>query len=326
MADQSKAGAAGIVAPKDETMPNKSDAEQAIRKIVGKVFDPGVQAYLEKKHIGGVSGKKGTRYEDLVATAKMAQLVSAYLRKPAGKWPVIEEQAYAFVDDVITREAKKTRYYQCKDVESLSWGAGTHPIEEDFRKQLQLCDACNEPNPSVRLVVSKKSLARGLKKGLPASLQKRAKVEHFPASPTVNQLIFKNKALRKWLRSLARKAHAPQDDLEVAFKALLSAWIHLDGASNLYDLVTVARKQSPQVIRAFPVKKVSAPPRFVQALAGIPDLTYDLDRGFFSWNYAKKGMSGILPEDCDSEEFKRFVERVVKTPPTTFEDFWAQLP
>ena len=310
-------------------MPKKPITQHAMRKIVGVVFDADTQAYLERKHTGGVSGKKGTRYEDLVATAKMAKLASDYLRKPASKWPLIEEQAYAFVDDVITKEAKKTRYYQCKNVKSLSWGGGTRPIKDDFRKQLQLCDACNEPNPSVRLVVSKKSLARGLKKRLPASLQKRASVEHFPASSTVNQLIFKNKALRKWLRSLARKAHATQDDLEVAFKALLSAWIHLDGASNLYDLVTVARKQSPQVIRAFPVKKVSkvsAPPRFVQALAGIPDLTYDLDRGFFSWNYAKKGMSGILPEDCDSEEFKRFVERVVKTPPTTFEDFWAQLP
>lgn len=298
-------------------------------EIAKQLFDSATIDYMERKHRGGISGKKGTRYEDRFAAAKVAQLASRYLGHAPADWPTVKEQVHAaFVDDVVVCETDTTAHHQCKDVKSISWSGGDHPICVDFEKQLELCEAANDPNPVMHLVVSDVHNADALRAALPHALVGKTEVNHFPAIASVNALIQDHDELKSWLSLLTRVEEPSLDEMEVAFKAILSAWIHLKDEGSLFDLMVSAGKQSPRLLRAFPSSGVpgSIPPELIDALAGVPGLKYDVKRGVFEWYDPSMRTRAIFPEDCESEEFKRFVRRIAKNPPACFEDLWEAWP
>lgn len=293
--------------------------------VIGRLFDARTVAYVQKKHEGGTSGKKGTRYEDFFATARIAEILAAHVQDH-GPLPTVEEQALGFVDDLVVAETATTKYFQCKNSATVSWSSGDHPIEVDFENQIILARELGKPDPKVELVVSDSARAEKLGGEIPKAIETSTTVRHFPYAERVNQLVFSNESLRETLSKLTRMEAPEIDDLEAAFSALLLCWVKVSGKCTLEELVKSAREQSPQLLRVLPINEESQglSEDFVNALAAIPGFSYSVKRGFFSW--AAEGFLETLRCDCKSEAFERFMRRVIQAKPRHFDDFWEQLP
>lgn len=293
--------------------------------LIEKLFGEAGLKYLRNKHTGGTSGKKGTRYEDHFATSKIVEALADHVQNGTAL-PIIEEQALGFVDDLIVADSLTTKYYQCKNSASVSWTGGAHPIGEDFKCQIGLATALQKPSPLVELVVADAETAGTLAGKIPADIASCTSVLHFPYFGGVNQLILAYEPLREQLAALTRKEQPDLDDLEGVFSALLLAWIKVIGACPVDAIAGSARKQSPQLLRAIPVTDGMEYLRqdFIDALVGVPELSYSVKRGFFSW--AAEGCSETFTCECASEEFARFQQRVVQAEPSNFDDFWDLLP
>ncbi|KVE90630.1 hypothetical protein WJ01_01200 [Burkholderia vietnamiensis] len=293
--------------------------------LVERLFGPSGLTYLRNKHRGGMNGKKGTRYEDQFAAFKIAEILADHVQN-GGPLPVIEEQAFGFVDDLAVASVGSTKYYQCKNSGSVSWTGGDHPIATDFECQIALASALQKPAPTARLVVADSSVAQTLTEKIPVGISGYSSVEYFPSPGTINQLVLTHAPLRETLSALTRVENPEFDELEATFSALLLAWVRVVGGSPVQDIVQSARKQSPQLLRVFPLTdgKEFLQQEFLDALAGIPDLRYSVKRGFFSW--AAEGVSVTLDRDCSSEEFGRFQQRVIQAKPKNIDDFWDLMP
>lgn len=293
--------------------------------LVRRLFGPAGLKYLQNKNRGGMSGKKGTRYEDQFAAFKIAHFLAEHVQH-GDPLPVIEEQAYGFVDDLAVVSVASTQYYQCKNSDSVSWTSGEHPIETDFKCQLDLAKALQKPDPTVQLVVADPRNARKLTDKIPADIAAHASVDYFPFPGSVNQLVMAHAPLRDKLAALTRVENPEFDEMEAAFSALLLAWVRVVGGSSIDNILQSARKQSPQLLRVFPPTdgEEFLQPGFVDALAGVPGLLYSVKRGFFSWTAA--GISVTFDRDCTGEEFGRFQQRVIHAQPKNFHDFWDLMP
>ncbi|WP_158014512.1 hypothetical protein [Ralstonia solanacearum] len=293
--------------------------------LIERLFGQAKAEYVCNKHTGGVSGKKGTRYEDLFATFTIASILADHVSQ-GGDLPVIEEQALGFVDDLAVAHAKWTKYTQCKNSESVSWHSGTHPISTDFKCQLDLAAALQKPNPAVELVVANQSTAAKLAGEIPPDIAASTTVTHFPYLGGFNRLVMEYEPVRDKLAALTRTEDPTLDELGSAFGALMIAWIGVTGVCSIEGIMQAARQQSPQLLRSYPWTSGEQflRPELNAALAGVSDLLYTVKRGFFSW--ACEGCSGTLTCECDSEEFSRFQQRVIQAKPKHFDDFWSLLP
>lgn len=293
--------------------------------LIEKLFGADALTYLKNKHRGGVSGKKGTRYEDQFATFKVAESIASHVEhgKPL---PFAEEQAFGFVDDLALAFTDATKYYQCKNSSSVSWTAGDHPICVDFKCQAELANALQKPSPQTHLVVSDTEKAQALLSAVPTEIEAHSSVEYFPYFGSVNRLVLEHAPLRKAMAALTRTEHPSDDDLASAFGALLLSWILVVGGCAVEDILQSARQRSPQLLRVFPLTDgtESLQQEFLDALAAVPNLHYSVKRGFFSC--AAEGLSVTLDRDCASEEFLRFQRRVIQEKPRNFDDFWDLLP
>ncbi|MCE4543270.1 MULTISPECIES: hypothetical protein [unclassified Caballeronia] len=293
--------------------------------LVMRLFGEAGLKYLQNKHRGGTNGKKGTRYEDQFAAFKIAEILAEHVEHPE-PLPVIEEQAFGFVDDLAIASQRATKYYQCKNSDSVSWTGGDHPIETDFKSQVDLASALQKPAPAVQLVVADSDLAAKLGGKIPAQISEHSSVEFFPFFGSVNQLVLSHPPLREKLAALTRVENPKDDELEATFSALLLAWVRVLGGSSVEEIVQSARKQSPQLLRVFPLTDgvEFLQQAFKDALARIPGLSYSVKRGFFSWN--ADGVSVTLERDCASEEFGRFQQRVINAKPNDIDAFWDLMP
>jgi hypothetical protein len=305
---------------------NPNDAPPALDDaLIERLFGAAGLKYLANKHRGGTNGKKGTRYEDQFATSKIVETLAEYVQH-GGELPVIEEQAYGFVDDLAIAAAAWTKYYQCKNSDSVSWTSGDHPLASDFKCQIDLANALQKPDPTVQLVVSDAGVAEKLAGKIPEEISASSSVEHFPFVGSVNQLVLAHDSLREKLAALTRVENPQLDELEATFSSLLLGWVRVVGSSSVEDLVKSARKQSPQLLRVFPLTDGNEflQQEFLDILARIPDLHYSVKRGFLSWT--AEGVSVTLDRDCGSEEFSRFQQRVIHAKPKNFDDLWDLMP
>src|SRR5690606_901874 len=117
-------------------------------------FGEKARKYAANKHRGGVNGKKGSRYEDFYMAFKAAEWAARCFRHLIPAWPRLRGQIVGFVDDFAIDLAENTEYYQLKNVGSLTWDGGDHPLVEDFARQYKLAVHLGEPSPTTNLVVS----------------------------------------------------------------------------------------------------------------------------------------------------------------------------
>lgn len=291
-----------------------------IRQAVANCLGAEHVSYLANKVRGGDSGRKGTRYEDFFAASKVAELSSAKLAG-AAEWPRVQEQVEAFVDDLLIKTASSTKYFQLKNVQSIGWTSGDHPLEEDFRAQKVLCDHLQEPSPSTTLVISNVNLLQSLS-AVPPSVAAHSSVEFFPyADGHANRLVKEHQPLRAALKSLSRSANVTDDVLEGVFGVLIIGMMKQNGAEvSVEDVINAARSVSPGFVRLFPDQLVGfkLDDDFVAVLARINGFVYGTERGFFEWSYFDT--SGVSSTNCLTREFNNFQRLVVSANPTTFEE------
>lgn len=99
-----------------------------------------------------------------------------------------------------------------------------------------------------------------------------------------------------------------------------------EDTADLGQMVTFLRKRpSFRVYRPLPDPIHPQWDRFLAILAGIPGLECHYDRGYLEWFLPPRD-SGLLEPPCDTDGFRRFVDRVLEVRPATFEAFEGLLP
>jgi hypothetical protein len=84
------------------------------------------------------------------------------------------------------------------------------------------------------------------------------------------------------------------------------------------QLLQAAQQCSPSYIRAF-IDLEETDQEFLKILSKIPNFTYNFAKGFFHWQYASLD-EGDIPCRIDTEQFRRFRDRVKQMKPATFEE------
>lgn len=287
--------------------------------------------YLANKHRGGQNGRKGTIYEDWFAAFKLAQ--AFYDRVVLGDVGprFFEAQAVGFVDDFVIYKPDATDFYQLKNVEGLSWGAGAHPLETDFSMQIELSVAQGHPLPTTNLVCSKQDLADVMSETMPQVIAGHSRVHHFEYddSEATYRMLLSNASLRDAVSTISRDTTGDIASLGVTLDILLATWRSLGvGIHTIEDVIQGCRERQPAAFRleeSDAVLKAGLDPRFVRILDGIPNLSYDIVRGYF--NYRVVAASGFEVSKgsptycCTSSDFRHFCGRVVAQSPTTVDDF-----
>ena len=298
----------------------------AVGTLIAQAFGNDVYTYAVNKQRGGDSGKKGSRYEDFFLAYKAAKIAVENLDKPC-PWPHLQGQIFGFVDDAVVRTPTETEYSQLKNVESISWSSGKHPLEKDFYYQYSLAVQMGDASPRTQLVVSNKDLKDKLKASMPNAISAHTQVLHFPyGDGSKNRLLLESVELQDLLRPLSKKPNPSLADLESVFGVLIIATFNEPDGGTVDSLLRAANLEHPYQLRLLDVVdlKQIVHVEFEGLLAAISGLSYSFDKGFFSWSGF--GMSQTMHTDCTSEEFGRFQRRIVQHKPQTFDDFEELLP
>lgn len=280
------------------------------------------------KHRGGRNGQKGACYEDFFAALKLAELLVQHIDAPPVDPPMMQQQAEAFVDDlqVTQPDAQEHHYYQCKNVASLSWGQGCGSVAGDFEAQARVSSYMGQGQFTTCLVVPDPGLRHLLTQTMPSTITSHSEVQVFPyADGSLNRMVLEHPSIRDVLEKLA-PSDAASDDVLVHILLVLGAAItKMSGAGDMLALLGHAQAVSPGMIRLMPwqMDGFALDPDFRAVLDRIEGLEYAVSRGFFHWKAL--GSSGMYPADCRSEEFSRFVRRVIRVSPRDFDAFEEQL-
>lgn len=296
-----------------------------LKNAVTTCLGPDWATYVANKRQGGNNGQKGVRYEDFFATHRLAEELCASLDTTGTPMPFFELQAEAIVDDLVVRWGQsQTTYYQCKNVQAVSWNSGTgeHSLQSDFNAQVVLSAYLEQPNVRTTLVVPTQTLSNNLQSSCPAAIANHTDVLYFPyCDGKMNRLVHENSAVLSSLTQLARVDNPTNDELANVFGALLHGITINNGQGTCGDLLASAQSLSPHLIRLMPdqVSAFNLLDGFDGVLAKIDGLKYRLSKGFFHWEAF--GTSGVFPQNCLSQEFERFQRRVVQQMPVTFDEF-----
>lgn len=282
--------------------------------------------YAQNKQRGGANGKKGPQYENYFIAYKVAEIVCQRLDGTIVDWPFLGGQTRGFVDDVVVSSAKANDYYQLKNVATISWTAGTHPIATDFSYQYAVANYEKQANPATHLVVANTAQQAAMHASMPADIAPYSTVSYFPYSDSVNRLILENESLHPVLGKLSKSVSPSADELTGVLGVLLMGCMnHPDGA-GVDAILKSANTYHPNQIRVVGLtdEPVQLRTHFKTILAGIAGLTYDVSKGFFSWSAF--GTTGVFGFSCDDQQFVQFQENVERVQPTTFDGFEELLP
>jgi hypothetical protein len=302
--------------------------EQLIRDLLG---DDSL-SYLRRKHVGGASGAKGVRYEDVFAAVQIAE--SARLKGAnCGEVTLEAQAALHFIDDLVVSDAGTSRrsYFQLKNTANLSWNAGKHPIAEDCAYQGRLCQAKGEIASECIVVTAEKQVAEQLAELIPAEIRSFTRVQWFPweESPTL--------LCERWLPEFSALAWLSKhetptfQDVADVLGILLGQWVMLGGPVTALDVINAARHTSPTLIRPLVSNEEAMhilSEDFKMVLAGIENFSYSIVKGFFSWKFMHPNgtvTSGVLSYDCLSDQFRALQSRLLRLAHLTFESMEDQL-
>lgn len=302
-------------------------------RLVADLFGDQAVDYLRHKHTGGGNGAKGTRYEDLFAVSLIADCARA-LNGVCGRMHFESQASMHFVDDLITvdQQSQVQHCHQLKNSSNVVWGTGERCIRTDFERQLELSRANGYASVELVLVVSDQDSAEKLAAKIPAELAATTKVLWFPweEAPTKLCEIWPDK-----LRGLAWLSRHANPDFQRVAEVLCvmgAAWVACGCRASASDMIAQARSLSPQLIRPLVSDaEIMACVRgdFQETLAKIDNFSYSIVKGFFTWEFFHPNggaTRGIFPEDCLSDQFRKFQERVVRRAPATPDEIEEELP
>lgn len=276
------------------------------------------------RDIGGANNRKGNRFEDAFAVARLLELAPLVFE---GKSTVrIKEQAGCPVDDLLICESARRHYYQLKDDQTITWGRENGKLTTLFVTQKAECEARKEEF-SLGLVVSEDHRKDSLDANMPASLTGAVTVVHFQRLRRPSELS-RRSHLQPALKAITARREPGPSDLEQVATGFYLAWVECEldhqGFANLGDMIAWLHGQPMQVRRPVPTPPHPKWNQFESILSHINGLEWHVDRGYFEW-FLRPTDSGLSAR-CDSPSFRSFVDRVLATPPTTFGEFEGLLP
>jgi hypothetical protein len=302
-------------------------AHSDISDAIAACFGASAVDYISNKARGGTSGKKGSEFEQQFTTAKVVELINDQLRSFNGEWPILEEQAFGFVDDLVIRTPAAAHYHQLKNTKSLSWQAGVHPLVTDFTCQVALCRHLKVAPAKTTLVVSSQELCKTMHDTIPSEIAPHSTVEFFPyVGPSMNKLVLEYTPLRQALSQLTPTNRPKDDELEAAFGALMIGTKSAQGPVSVQTIVNTAQRLYAPALRLFPwdVAEFKLEDQFVKVLEKIHGLVYGVERGFFHWEAF--GMSGVLQYNCLDAKFTKFQSLVIANSPSHYDELEKLLP
>ncbi|PTU67161.1 hypothetical protein DB032_20630 [Chromobacterium sp. Panama] len=291
-----------------------------------------IASYLANKHRGGQNGRKGTVFEDWYAAYHLAKQIYLHIVEGNAESVCFEGQCVAFVDDLAVYRVESTEFYQLKNAGALSWLSGDHPLSEDFRMQVILSKAVNQPDPVTMLVCSDDAVAEQMEGSVPDSIEAHTQVEHFPydASESTYAALTCNSLLRDAIARISRHdgVEATVSNIGNTFDILLGAWRSLGvGRHSIESVINSCMESQPAAFRlAVSDEEIRArlPVEFADVLDSVPGLSYGIVRGYFVWSYStasgRKLSSGSPRYSCCDREFEHFCDRVLERRPSTIDE------
>ena len=272
------------------------------------------KSYLKNKHRGGESSSRGNRYEDFFATYKIACLLNEYLSQNKDLESVdLSSQVIQFVDDLFINYSyiKKHEFFQIKDVKSLFWNSGDHPLEEDFFLQKRL-EIKNGIAFDLYLVVSRKDVYESMKANIPQKIMDKIDVLYFPNEKSLSKQIYNNNELYQQYSSLSGFSSPHMDEVVSIATTILGIWCASDQEkitlNNIYKLFL---KKSVNIKSRI---EITIPEIIAETFNRISGLKYKMEGEALSWQFEND--SGVIYKD----KFDIFVEELLKVEPESFEE------
>lgn len=294
--------------------------DETIRLACGPV---GLE-YLGNKHRGGVSGQKGTRYEDYYAVYRFAEFAGESYTEAGGlngnESLEFLSQVKCFVDDLVIRGGRLSgeQFYQLRNVQDLSWGSGGKSLAWNFENQKTLsmqagydCNCC--------VVVPDEELRATLAEGMPSKLAKFSEVQYFPWLETLDRYIRSWPEFYEAIASLSAYEQPTYEKCLPVARGLLAAWV--DAGANPVRMENVLRELQSTSSYVRPIEgERQLSDEFVEALAQVENFVWWQERGYFHWRSADGLDSGTLTYNCHTPRFELFIAWVTNNGPTSLDD------
>jgi len=294
------------------------------KNTIAELFGPKEVDRIQARHTGGVSGQKGTRFEDFFAVFKLVEELSFCYRNGSTRYKnvrraIVRAQVFAMIDDVAVevRKPRIAEHYQLKNARQVSWGSGRNSLAEAFLQQKRLCNKVKVKS-RLYLVVPNQALRTRLQNSASSGLSKCATVAVFPFG-SIPLLVQMHKPLRKALIKLSpfRKASVENDKLLSLAKFVCGHWFAANNKLSINDLAMAMEKEAGAFCR--PMKGTRPMPSDIdKLLSRIPRFKWKLHKGFLFWSYGKTD-SGRYPHHCWTREFDRLLARIQQHRPDSFE-------
>ena len=285
---------------------------------IRELFGNEVLKYLQDKNRGGISGEKGSTYENFYAIYQIALLAQEVIE--TNREINFSSQIFVFVDDLIIDRKGNTplQHYQLKNSTSVSWGSGLKSISDDFSKQQALNQAVSRDS-ELHLVVSNLELRDKLNDSLPEAIKSFSQVLYFPYESDLMRVIAQQLDFHAAIEYLCAFENPDPDKVECVAMVLLGAWASSDKSGvSILEVLKKAQGVTPSFIRSFS-QEWQLDREVENILSRVEDLSYNLAKGFLHWKYRDGLEEGTLTYSIDTERFMRFQKLIKKYKPTTFE-------
>lgn len=279
--------------------------------------------HVQRKNRGGVSNEKGNTYENLFAVYQIAHYAQQVIENQIEI--KFHAQILAFVDDLIidSSQLNLLSHFQLKNSTRISWE--TDKIAEDFRQQYHLNQSTKQRESQLYLVVSDQGTKTRREADIPADIKPYTQVFYFPYTDNPTKLIEQQPDFNQAIRYLCAFENPEPDKLEAVANVILGAWVSSDKSEvRVIHILTSAQQCNPSYIRSF-LPPQDLDPEVKDILDRIELFTYNLDKGFFHWEYAEGLDSGTFPHSIETQQFRRFQDWIKQNQPATFDEIESLL-
>ena len=282
---------------------------------------------IKSQYRGGVSGAKGSQYEDVYATWRLINAMERYLATGLGA--SVQRQALCAVDDVVYEDTGTEEYCQLKTSPATAWTAEGGKLEAQFALQQRLCQNAPTLKPFVlRLVTPDERRRTLLEDGLPVSLSETTRVDYFQGFENLSELWTVGGACYELLTDLCAFEGDSPSRRENIFFVFFDVIQKAPAATpcSLNQVIEEVMQQRPTC--ALRLRDFALPEKWPQAvsiLRGIANLNVDIIGGICHYVYEE----GFLEEGdigrTGTERLERFLDRVIEREPETFDEFQSLL-
>jgi hypothetical protein len=271
---------------------------------------------LRRRHVGGVSASEGFDYQRSWAVLQFALIASGSAEGTVGL------EALCPVDDVVVTHKRRHAHHQVK-LGSVTWTGNSGKLADEFRLQKKLMRA-RTGSFDLGLVTGSKRGAAALQKARPKDLKSCTTVHHHAAPPSGRY--WELPAIRVALASIMAD-QAGLSQVEAAYALIEQALKRATGGRpvNVHRTINrLVRDGGPPFLR--PALNQPLPANWKRArvqVGNVHGLKLHIHKGMCTYEHLTG--SGIVGA-VDRPAFARFIARVLKQKPATFQQFWAVLP